>query len=55
MHAAAFNDQVDCLQMLLARGGDVNVTDDLGKTPLMVAVENGHTGAVGSWEITLLY
>jgi len=47
MHAAAYNDQVDCLQLLLSRGGDVNEVDCNGKTPLMIASENGHAGAVG--------
>ena len=47
MHAAAFNDQVECLQLLLSHGGDVNVVDSASKTPLMMAAENGHAGAVG--------
>lgn len=47
MHAAAYNDQVECLQLLLSRGGDANNIDCYGKTSLMIAAENGHSGAVG--------
>ena len=47
LHAAALNDQVECLQLLLSRGGEVNVADSSGRTPLLVAAHNGHAGAVG--------
>lgn len=47
LHAAAFNDQVECLQLLLSRGGDIDAVDYMDKTPLMIAAENGHSGAVG--------
>lgn len=46
MHAAAFNDQVECIQLLLSRGGNVDAVDQSGTTPLIMAAENGHAGAV---------
>ena len=49
MHAAAFNDQVECLQLLLSRGGNVDAVDQSGKTPLIMSADNGHAGAVGEF------
>uniref|UniRef100_A0A8D0CQ69 Ankyrin repeat domain 28 n=1 Tax=Sander lucioperca TaxID=283035 RepID=A0A8D0CQ69_SANLU len=46
LHAAAFTDHVECLQLLLSHNSQVNNVDDAGKTPLMMAAENGQTNAV---------
>lgn len=47
MHAAAFNDNVECLQLLLKENVEVNAVDAHGRTPLMMAANFGHTNAVG--------
>lgn len=47
MHAAAFTDHVECLQLLLGHNAQVNSPDASGKTSLMMAAENGQTNAVG--------
>uniref|UniRef100_A0A667ZST4 Ankyrin repeat domain 28 n=1 Tax=Myripristis murdjan TaxID=586833 RepID=A0A667ZST4_9TELE len=46
LHAAAFTDHVECLQLLLGHNAQVNSIDTTGKTPLMMAAENGQTNAV---------
>uniref|UniRef100_A0A8D3DEI7 Ankyrin repeat domain 28 n=1 Tax=Scophthalmus maximus TaxID=52904 RepID=A0A8D3DEI7_SCOMX len=46
LHAAAFTDHVECLQLLLSHNAQVNSVDTTGKTPLMMAAENGQTNAV---------
>lgn len=46
LHAAAFTDHVECLQLLLSHTAQVNCVDAAGKTPLMMAAENGQTNAV---------
>lgn len=48
LHAAAFTDHVECLQLLLSHNAQVNSVDAAGKTPLMMAAENGQTNAVGT-------
>lgn len=47
VHAAAFNDNVECLQLLLKENVEVNAVDAHGRTPLMMAANFGHTNAVG--------
>lgn len=49
LHAAAFADNIHGLQLLLRHQAEVDTTDKLGRTPLMIASENGHTAAVGTW------
>uniref|UniRef100_A0A8C5STF7 Uncharacterized protein n=1 Tax=Laticauda laticaudata TaxID=8630 RepID=A0A8C5STF7_LATLA len=46
LHAAAFTDHVECLQLLLSHNAQVNSVDSSGKTPLMMAAENGQTNTV---------
>ncbi|XP_045076160.1 serine/threonine-protein phosphatase 6 regulatory ankyrin repeat subunit A-like [Coregonus clupeaformis] len=46
LHAAAFTDHVECLQLLLGHNAQVNSPDASGQTSLMMAAENGQTNAV---------
>uniref|UniRef100_A0A672L4G7 Ankyrin repeat domain 28 n=1 Tax=Sinocyclocheilus grahami TaxID=75366 RepID=A0A672L4G7_SINGR len=46
LHAAAYTDHVECLQLLLGHNAQVNAIDMLGKTALMMAAGNGQTNAV---------
>ena len=47
VHAAAFNDHVECLEILLKHRGIVNVADSQERTPLMMASTFGHSSVVG--------
>jgi len=47
VHAAAFNDSVESLHMLLKRGVEVSMSDSNGQTPLMMAAKYGHTAIIG--------
>ena len=47
MHAAAFNDHVECMQLLLKRAAAADVADNRGMTPLMMAAKHGHANVVG--------
>ncbi|XP_060109507.1 serine/threonine-protein phosphatase 6 regulatory ankyrin repeat subunit C isoform X1 [Heteronotia binoei] len=46
LHAAAFADNIHGLQLLLRHQAEVDMTDQLGRTPLMMAAENGRTAAL---------
>ncbi|XP_048474837.1 serine/threonine-protein phosphatase 6 regulatory ankyrin repeat subunit C-like, partial [Rhincodon typus] len=46
LHAAAFSNQVQCLQLLLRHHAQVNAMDRTGRTPLMMAAEHGHSKIV---------
>jgi ankyrin repeat protein len=47
MHAGAYNDQVECMELLEQHEGNVNAVDADGYTPLMIAAERGHDKAIG--------
>ena len=47
MHAAAFGDHVECLQMLLKHKAQIDIIDSLGRSPLMMASQLGQLNIVG--------
>ena len=47
LHAAAYNDNGDCLQTLLENNANVNARDKLGQTALMMAAKRGHSSVIG--------
>ena len=47
MHAAAFGDHVECLQMLLKHKAQIDNIDNLGRSPLMLASQLGQFNIVG--------
>ena len=47
MHAAAFGDHVECLQMLLKHRAQIDIIDNLGRSPLMLASQLGQFNIVG--------
>ncbi len=54
VHAAAFNNHVECLQLLLRYSAVANLIDQTGKTPLMMATSYGHSAAVGKYHCHVL-
>lgn len=46
LHAACANGHLECAQVLLASGLDINLRDDVGGTPLMRASVSGHVDIV---------
>ena len=54
LHAAAFNDQTECLQYLLKGNVEVDAVDAESRTPLMVAAEKGHTKSVGRYPFCIV-
>ena len=46
MHSAALSGNIDELNYLIEKGYDVDVRDNVGDTPLMLAVGRGHTEAI---------
>ncbi|CAD6587468.1 MAG: hypothetical protein ASARMPREDX12_002854 [Alectoria sarmentosa] len=46
LHSAAWKGSVECIEILLARGVDIDARNDLGRTPLHFAAEEGHVDAV---------
>lgn len=47
LHAAAYSEKVEGLQLVLNQGAEVNAVDGLGRSALMVAADRGQTTAVG--------
>ena len=47
IHAAAFGDHVECLQMLLKHKAQIDIIDSLGRSPLMLASQLGQFNTVG--------
>lgn len=43
LHYAAYSDYFECVELLLNSGANVNVTDDIGYTPLHLAARRGNT------------
>lgn len=47
LHAAAYNDSNECLQTLIDHSADINVVNDNGMSPSMIAAKRGHQNIIG--------
>lgn len=54
VHAAAYSDRCEALQLLLSSSGDIGSVDSLGRTPLMYAAMVGRCTAIGNQSIKIL-
>lgn len=54
LHAAAFADHVDCVQLLLAHDAPVDAVDQSGRSALMMAAERGAIRALGMEQVPLM-
>lgn len=46
LHSAAMHGRLNCIELLVQRGADLNAQDSHGQTPLFVAARHGHEDAV---------
>lgn len=46
VHAAAFNNHVECMQLLLRYNAKVSIADNSGRTPVMMAADAGHASVL---------
>lgn len=49
LHAAAYSEQGESIQILLSHKADVNMADYAGKTAIMYAAINGNASSVGEY------
>lgn len=47
LHLAAWHGHADCVRFLLDNGGDVEAKDEIGRSPLISAAQNGQSQVIG--------
>lgn len=47
LHVAASHGHADCVAFLLKEGANTNFLDDEGRSPLIIAAQNGQSSVVG--------